>query len=61
MRRVQLSEIPSLEHHCNSWVVIRKSDGQAIGEFYSRIALTNFNADQVEIKTTAQYLSELNS
>lgn len=59
MRQVTEDDIPTLEHHCNSWVVIRKDDGQVIGEFTQRSSLVRFNADRVEIKTTAKYLGSL--
>lgn len=59
-RAVTAADIPALEPHCNSWVVIRKRDGQAIGEFTCRKHLERFNADQVTIQTAAQYLASFN-
>lgn len=59
-RAVTQADIPALEPHCNSWVVIRNSDGRTIGEFTCRKHLERFNADQVTIKTVAQYLAGLN-
>lgn len=58
-RAVTESDIPHLEPFCNSWVVIRKRDGRAICELSNRKDLKRFNADQVTIKTAAQYLAGL--
>ena len=59
-RAVTEADIPMLEPYCNSWVVIRNVDGRTIGEFTCRKHLERFNAGQVTIKTTAQYLADLN-
>ena len=58
-RAVTKADIPELEPYCGSWVVIRNSDGSAIGEFFNRQTLKRFNAEEVTIKTTAQYLADL--
>ncbi len=60
-RGVDDRDIPELEHHSGSWVVVRNSDGQSIGEFTCRKNLHRFNAEQVTIKTIAQYLADLNA
>ena len=54
-----MSHIPALPHHCNSWVVTRRSDGQVIGEFYNRKNIERFNPEKVLIQTTLEYLSKL--
>jgi len=59
-RRIDDRDIPDLEPHCVSWVVIRNNDGKCIGEFFTRLSLSVFNANQVTVKTTAQYLASLN-
>lgn len=55
-----MDHIPALEHHCNSWIVIRKATGEVIGEFYDRRNVERFNPDKVTIQTAAQYLAALN-
>lgn len=55
-----MRHIPELEHHCNSWVVTRKADGQVIGEFFNRKNVEQFNPEKVTIETTLQYLCRIN-
>jgi hypothetical protein len=55
-----MSNVPDLEHHCNSWIAIRKSDGKVIGEFYNLSSVERFNPEKVLIQTAVQYLSSLN-
>lgn len=55
-----MSHIPQLPHHCNSWVVTRKSDGQVIGEFFNLASVERFNPEKVLIQTTDAYLAALN-
>lgn len=50
---------PSLEHHCNSWVVTRKSDGKVIGEFYKKENVERFDDEKVTVQTAAEHLSSL--
>lgn len=54
-----MNHIPTLEHHCNSWIVIRKATGEVIGEFYERANVEKFNPEKVVIQTAAQYLASL--
>lgn len=54
-----MSPIPELPHHCNSWIVTRKSDSQVIGEFYERSSVERFNPDKVRIETAVTYLASL--
>lgn len=61
MRAITASDIPPLEPYCGSWIVVRRSDGQPIGEFFNRRNLHHFNAERVTIKTAAQYLGEVNA
>lgn len=61
MRAVTSSDIPPLEPYCGSWIVVRRSDGLPIGEFFNAKNLHHFNAEQVTIKTAAQYLGEVNA
>lgn len=58
-RPVTAADIPPLEHGSGSWVVIRNSDGQAIGEFVNRKHLERFDASQVTVKTVGDYLAGL--
>lgn len=60
MRAVTDQDIPELEHHEASWVVIRKEDGHVLGEFTNRKTLYRFNADKVQVKTIVQHLASLN-
>lgn len=55
-----MSHIPSLPHHCNSWVVTRKADGTVIGEFFNRKNIERFNPEKVLIQTADVYLAGLN-
>lgn len=55
-----MTHIPDLEPHCGSWVVIRKSDGVVIGEFFNRKNVEKFDPEKVTVMTTAQYLGSLN-
>ncbi len=54
-----MSHIPDLPHHCNSWVVTRKADGEVIGEFFNRNNIERFNPEKVLIQTTDVYLAGL--
>ena len=55
-----MSHIPALPHHCNSWTVVRKADGQVIGEFWNRSSVERFNPEKVRILPTCDYLASLN-
>ena len=55
-----MQTIPELEPHCGSWIVIRKSDGAAVCELFSRQLVERVNRDKFAILTTAQYLGAFN-
>ncbi len=58
MRRVTDKDIPRLLPHVGSWVLIRKSTGDVIGEVQrsDKAMLKSFNADNIEIKPIDQHL-----
>lgn len=55
-----VANIPQLEHHCGSWIVLRKETGEVIGEFFNAASLFRFNPEKVIIETANQYLCRLN-
>lgn len=55
-----MEHIPELEHHCNSWVITRKSDGRVVGEFYERANVAMFDPEKVVIETAVVYLARIN-
>ena len=52
--------IPTLEPHCNSWIVSRIADGSVIGEFYERGSVERFSPTTCRVETAAQYLGRIN-
>lgn len=55
-----MTTIPELEPHCGSWTIVRKSDGAAVCELFSRKLVERVNKEKYNILTTAQYLSAFN-
>lgn len=49
-------EIPELPHHCNSWIVYRKSDMSVVGEFYDRRILEKLNPEKCIVVTVLDHL-----
>jgi len=66
MTSITTRDIPALEPHCNSWVVVRRDNGEPVAEFHARAdrrpakSLYNFRADRVVILTAAQWLGAVN-
>jgi hypothetical protein len=54
--------VPELERHCGSWIVSRKSTGEAIAEFFraDRHLVERINTAAYRIETAAQYLGRIN-
>jgi len=52
--------IPELEHHCGSWIVVRRSTGEAVLETFERRTAEAINQDLYEVRTAAQHLASLN-
>ena len=51
--------IPELEPHCGSWIVVRKYNGVAVAEIFTRDIVEKVNLEKYEVKTALVYLSEL--
>ncbi len=56
-----LEPIPHLEHGCNSWTIVRRSDGAVIMETTSRKIAESINRKSYDVLTTMQYLFRLNA
>lgn len=55
-------QLPELEPHCGSWVIVRRDNGEAVCEIQrsSRRLAEHFRADRVVAVTAAQWLGGLN-
>lgn len=52
--------IPELEAHCGSWIVIDRSTGRPVGEFFERETVGRINFDKYQVLTAQQHLASLN-
>lgn len=52
--------IPELEPHCGSWIVIDRSTGRAVGEFFERKTVERINFEKYQVLTAQQHLASLN-
>lgn len=59
--RELVMNIPELEHGCNSWVVIRRGNGQVLFETWNRELVGAVNQDIYEVMTTYSHLVRLNA
>lgn len=52
--------IPELESNCGSWIVVRRSSGEAVLETFSRRTAEAINQELYEVRTALQHLTSLN-
>lgn len=52
--------IPELEHHCGSWIIVRRATGLPVLETYSREVASAVNAERYEVLTALQWLARFN-
>jgi hypothetical protein len=45
---------------CNSWIVVRKADGAAVWEIYTRAVADAINRERYDVLTAHEYLVGLN-
>lgn len=53
--------IPTLEHHCGSWIVVSRANGAAVLETFSQSVAEKVNQDRYEVLTALQYLVRFNN
>ena len=51
--------IPELEHHCGSWIVVSRATDKAVTEIFERRNAERLNFDKYELQTAAQWLANL--
>ena len=56
-----MDNVPELERHCGSWVIVCRKDGQAIMETFDRSIAEAVRPDRYEVLTAYQWLCRLNS
>lgn len=44
-----MREVPELERHCGSWIIVRKSTGEAVWEVYDRRTVENLPHEFVAV------------
>jgi hypothetical protein len=55
-----LAALPPLPPRCGSWIIVRKSDGHAVLETFSRKVASCVNGALYEVLTAADYLGRTN-
>lgn len=45
----------------NTYIIVRNSDGKAMGEFYNKKFGDNINTEKYTVMTAAEYLPTLNN
>ena len=55
-----MQDVPELEHHCGSWVVVSRATGKAVIEIFERRNAERLNFDKYELQTATQWLANLN-
>ena len=56
---VDKMNIPELEHHCGSWIVVDRLTGKAVLETFERKTGRAINQERYEVLTALQYLSRI--
>lgn len=56
-----MATIPTLERHCNSWIVVHPKTGGALCETYSRTKAQDCADHGLEVLTAAQWLARVNT
>lgn len=56
-----MPDIPELERHCGSWIIIERGTGLVLCETFERAWLDSVDQSLFEILTTAAYLGRLNA
>ena len=52
--------IPALEHHCNSWIVVSRTTGNPVLETFERSTASAVNQAKYEVLTALQWLHRFN-
>jgi hypothetical protein len=53
-------QIPELEPHCGSWVIVDRATGNPIAETFRRKIVGAVDQEKFEVVTTAQWLARVN-
>lgn len=53
-------DIPSLEHHCGSWIIVSRFSGKPVCETFERNVAERINQSSYEVLTANQWLQRLN-
>ena len=56
-----MSNIPELERHCGSWVVVDRATGDSVLETFSRALAEAINQERYEVLTALQWLVRFNA
>lgn len=54
------ASIPTLEHHCGSWIIVNRETGNPVIEIFDERAVNLINQNKYEILTALQWLTRLN-
>ena len=53
--------IPPLEHHCNSWIIVDRTNGAPVLETFSEKTAQAVNQKSYEVLTALQWLCRFNN
>ena len=53
-------EVPDLEPHCGSWVIVCRESGSPVLETFNRATAAAINTVKYEVLTALQWLARLN-
>jgi len=56
-----MTQIPELEPHCASWIIVSKDSGKPVFETFSRKIASAVNQSRYEVLTAAQWLGRFNA
>lgn len=54
-------QIPDLEPHCGSWIIVSRDTGASVFETFNRSTAERVNQDRYEVLTAADYLGRFNA
>lgn len=56
-----MTQIPELEPHCGSWIIVSKDSGKPVFETFNRKTASAVNQSRYEVLTAAQWLGRFNA
>lgn len=56
-----MNNIPQLEPHCGSWIIVSKATGKPVLETFSASVASKINQTRYEVLTALQWLGRFNT